>query len=455
MQQGSSPALRSVQNKLRDVVSVLDFGAINTGQQLTAPAIQRALDCGADTIIIPAGQYQIDRTLTISKPGLTLITNGTIRNDHTQDLLVDITASSVKMRGGSFRGNVMNGGTNGIIRVGSNGCIVEDVKVQFSNRWGVQTTGNTFRNTLRNVLGVNLVWNRDNSSTVAYGCLDINGFDHWIQDCEVGAESGKTAITANAVAIGIFLKGSSHIISNSYSEFSEIGMRIKASDCQITNCRIDYSFGDGLVIDSDGFGNLFTNFKIVGCGWAADNTYRGIVVKGQGNQFEGLFAVSRGRIYPGDSQPNPRTPILKSIIEDKTQWTSPVSKNKYSGIQSQASAIQLIDYNTASPYLNSHYSFAKSELRLTQSRANSTSYNAKGVTHIDATACSQPTTVTDLTGGAPGQKVTMEVNSFITLSGSLAGPSGNITFTGSTIVEYVFVSTSSSAPRWRLVSIGR
>lgn len=48
-----------------EVVSVEGFGAKGDGLKNDAPAIQQALDCGADTVIIPQGIYMIGTTLLV------------------------------------------------------------------------------------------------------------------------------------------------------------------------------------------------------------------------------------------------------------------------------------------------------------------------------------------------------------------------------------------------------
>lgn len=65
--QGSGGAItRTVQSRLRDTVSILDFGADPTGVYDSTAAIQAALDCGAQNVYIPAGVYLFS-SLTVKK----------------------------------------------------------------------------------------------------------------------------------------------------------------------------------------------------------------------------------------------------------------------------------------------------------------------------------------------------------------------------------------------------
>jgi hypothetical protein len=89
LQAGTGAAARTVQSKLRDTVSVKDFGAVGDGVADDTAAIQAALDSvvkdsGAfdlqfdsrgGTVNIPAGRYLVSSTLTIN-PGTCLIGDG-------------------------------------------------------------------------------------------------------------------------------------------------------------------------------------------------------------------------------------------------------------------------------------------------------------------------------------------------------------------------------------------
>ena len=59
IQAGTGAQQRTVESKLQDVVSVLDFGAVGNGLDDDTAAIQAALDSGAKRVIFPAGTYLI------------------------------------------------------------------------------------------------------------------------------------------------------------------------------------------------------------------------------------------------------------------------------------------------------------------------------------------------------------------------------------------------------------
>lgn len=75
VQSGTGAVERTVENKLKDVVSVKDFGAVGDGVTDDTAAIQAALDVGGP-ILFPAGSYKITDTLFVTKSSTTLIGAG-------------------------------------------------------------------------------------------------------------------------------------------------------------------------------------------------------------------------------------------------------------------------------------------------------------------------------------------------------------------------------------------
>ena len=78
---GTGATARTVQSKLRESVSVKDFGAVGDGVTDDTTAIQKAIDTGL-RVFIPAGDYIISSTLTLA-PNTTLFgvgANGGNRN---------------------------------------------------------------------------------------------------------------------------------------------------------------------------------------------------------------------------------------------------------------------------------------------------------------------------------------------------------------------------------------
>jgi len=68
LQSGANAVTRTVQSKLRDVVSVKDFGAVGNGVADDTAAIQAALNSGSTEIFVPPGTYYCASAITVS-PG--------------------------------------------------------------------------------------------------------------------------------------------------------------------------------------------------------------------------------------------------------------------------------------------------------------------------------------------------------------------------------------------------
>lgn len=78
LQAGTGAVLRTSQDKMRDTVSVKDFGAVGDGVANDAGAVQAAIDY-AETfaegaqVLFPAGKYRVDSTVSVLKSGVNLI----------------------------------------------------------------------------------------------------------------------------------------------------------------------------------------------------------------------------------------------------------------------------------------------------------------------------------------------------------------------------------------------
>lgn len=79
LQAGTGAVKRSVESKLRDVVSVKDFGAVGDGVTDDTAAIQAAINVftnGSGRVYFPRGTYKVTETITVAKDGIGLIGEG-------------------------------------------------------------------------------------------------------------------------------------------------------------------------------------------------------------------------------------------------------------------------------------------------------------------------------------------------------------------------------------------
>lgn len=78
LQAGSGAVTRTVQSKLRDTVSVKDFGAVGDGVTDDSTAIQNAVNTmtSGGTLVFPFGTYKINTSILIQNSDITILGNG-------------------------------------------------------------------------------------------------------------------------------------------------------------------------------------------------------------------------------------------------------------------------------------------------------------------------------------------------------------------------------------------
>lgn len=148
---GGSAVATNVQDKLREVVSAVDFGAVHDGSTDDTAAIQAALDSGAAHVVLPSGTYVIYGTLTI--PAGVTLAGVTIASEYypgeasgalTGTLLLKPASGStvgpiVQMATAAGLENVYlkhlltNGATTGIVRMGAVGTTVTCYNAHLNN----------------------------------------------------------------------------------------------------------------------------------------------------------------------------------------------------------------------------------------------------------------------------------------------------------------------------------
>jgi parallel beta-helix repeat protein len=98
LQSGTGATNRTVQSKLRETVSVKDFGAVGDGVTDDTAAIQAAIDSGVKQIHIPAGAYKI--TSGANAYGLRItITDLMVTGDGAENTTLVYTSSAINQPG--------------------------------------------------------------------------------------------------------------------------------------------------------------------------------------------------------------------------------------------------------------------------------------------------------------------------------------------------------------------
>ena len=123
---GLDAVIRTAENKMREVISVKDFGAVGSGAVNDQPAIQAAINAiqanGGGTLYFPTGSYRIDSRLLI-------------------------TGNNVTLKGDGYLSSVIFSNTNGF----------QLVKFQNSSRSGIEHLG-IYRNAFTANTGDYTVW---------------------------------------------------------------------------------------------------------------------------------------------------------------------------------------------------------------------------------------------------------------------------------------------------------
>jgi len=124
LQSGTSAASRTIESKLRDMVSVLDFGADPTGAEDSTAAIQAAITASR-FVYFPAGTYRTTSTITLSSIGQSLIGAGGGGNSKTGG------SSGVVPTGVNQSATQIVADFNGgpVIRISNQGCTVSDMTI--------------------------------------------------------------------------------------------------------------------------------------------------------------------------------------------------------------------------------------------------------------------------------------------------------------------------------------
>ena len=79
IQSGTGATLRTVENKLKDTVSVKDFGAVGDGVADDTAAIQAAINTGKSVLFGPGGTYMVTGNISVSTNNQKIYGDGTIK----------------------------------------------------------------------------------------------------------------------------------------------------------------------------------------------------------------------------------------------------------------------------------------------------------------------------------------------------------------------------------------
>ena len=204
-QGGSGAVATTVQAKLRQTVSVKDFGAVGDGTTDDTTAMQNAFSSGASVVYIPAGTYLISTKLTFScniyGDGVTSIikTSGNITALESTTSYGFIKSIKITSNGGGSTNN------HGLVLKYCSRSLIDSVWVISMGGHGIWIDSTSGNNNLLNLSNVQSVSNGINGIYI-YGGVDNNAMT--FENIDVRSNAGSGIVfngTSPSVIAGNFL----------------------------------------------------------------------------------------------------------------------------------------------------------------------------------------------------------------------------------------------------------
>lgn len=321
LQAGTGAVARYAQDKMRDVVSVMDFGAKGDGATDDTSAIQAALNSAAKQVVFPAGgTFLINGGITVTTTAQKITAYGAtikLKNSASTKWLMQSTATDVVFSGGTWDGNKANGNATGSTYnsfcIGLFGDRSTCQDIDSINTYGIGIKGfanylsilnNRIRNTtqygiyLDGSVSVSNTGNRAIGNTIdmseggliGQGILFTAGTGQYQTDWEISdnnilnVDSGTLADQA----INIAVRGRRGIVSNNTTRYGSMGFSEGGDQTVISNNRfldlrgtvrfgIEPSGGETTIT-----GNVVTN-ALRGVSASGNRTFDHLVISG--NRF--------------------------------------------------------------------------------------------------------------------------------------------------------------------------
>lgn len=453
LQAGTGAVGRTSQSKMRDVISVKDYGAVGDGVTDDQPAIQAAIDFANAispkiypfqwiTVMFPHGIYYCATPLT-QKTGVMLASEGfgragaaTILGNGAQVITTpvgrqtNIGIAGLKITGASSAARI------GVLWQDVAGSTISNVTVSNVQDQGIRVVAGV-ANHYRHIFIVNALLDR--TRVTEAGAFHIGDFDPSVDTCEItGSAAGDTVATAGLYNIAMLIASSSGFFSNILGQFGDVAWKVTGANNRFSNCRADAALGHGAIFN--GSTNVATNFGVLNCGSDVSvgaDVWDAVQINSTSNRIAGLDVQKstglRGRYVAN----------IASFSEVRTR-----------------SAISNITVNTAAPGYLSKFNVSlvadgvpsvaldPSGYITQRTGANLDLQNA-AVMRLLYTA---PENITTVTNAIPGQIYTLFLNANATIvagaSFALKDASVNIVGGGATLAlqkTVQFIANSSTA----------
>lgn len=325
---GTGAVSTTVQAKLRQTVSVNDFGAVGDGVTDDTVAIQAALNSGALEVIFPAsGTYLINGGLVSNQAGQVIRAYGAtikLKANASSKGMLRLNGTGISVLGATWDGNKANGNTpadlytSWNVYVNANGCTLKDC--YSINTAGMFSTGGSAsdtlfeNNTIRNTglygiflaADVNAYRNRvigndiDMSEVVApgpgQGIVLTRGSNPAVRqyDWEVSNNTviGPQDPSITDLCANIAVRGDKGIVANNITRYGSMGFSEGGTDTVITG----NSFLD--LVGSTRYGIEISGARTTVSGNTVSNAKQGIIVSGNIN-YDNL-CITGNRIQSTD-----------------------------------------------------------------------------------------------------------------------------------------------------------
>ena len=185
---------RTVQDKLQDVVSVKDFGAVGDGVTDDTAAIQAAITgSSSKTLFFPPGQYKITSTLNLLDNTQYLGSQNSFLNFTVSEfgLKLPASASNIEITGLTIQGPFARGIGNDIGNTASNIKILENTISGATLPGGGYTAGIFLTNASDSIVIENKLFGNGFGPTTAF-CADIAFYSP-----SAGTQNSRNLITGN------------------------------------------------------------------------------------------------------------------------------------------------------------------------------------------------------------------------------------------------------------------